>query len=218
MAWDGAGTVFGVALRVARLGPTGAPAVGASNMYVTDAFTKVDLEPVYTDATSVEQKNAQGGLCLSYEGDEAVKHWNVTIEVCTPDPQLAEILGGGTILVDDEDGPIGYSFPDVGDTPHPNGLSIEVFSKAVLDGGNAPTLPFFDWIMPRVRKLRRTDTSTIGESATLGTYQGIAVGNSLFGSGPANDVEIAATRPLQYVRVGAAPTPSLDYVPVTAPA
>lgn len=206
-AWDGSGAVFGLVMRVARLGSGGAPLVGTGNQVVTSAFTKIDYEPEYQDGTVVTETNAAGELCLNYTGASSLLDYKVTIEICSSSPELMEILSTGSVLLDGPD-VVGYASPDVGDPGSaPNGLSIESWSRAVLDGGAPPSHPYLHWAFPRVRNLKRTGVTTIGPAAIKGTFEGIAVGNTLWADGPQNDwpIAIPSSKPWQFVRTDTVP-------------
>lgn len=216
--WDGAGAVFALALRVARLAVDGAPAVGVSNMYVSNALVKIDFEPQYKEGTKIEDENGSGELCVSYEGDDTLLNYKVTIELCTPDPELSELLGGGTVL-SNTGAAVGLASPAVGGIAgHANGVSVEAFARAVLDGGSAPDLPFIHHVFPKIRKLKPTGSRTIGAENMHSTFEGIAVGNANWGDGPKNDWDLASDKPHQWARVAAVPAAVLGYQAVIADA
>lgn len=217
-AWDGSGSVFGLAMRVARLGADGAPLVGAANQLTTSAFTKIDITPVYEDGTKISETNAAGQVCLNYEADDSLTGYTVSIEICSVAPELMEILSSGAVLLDGVD-VIGYQSPQIGSTgASANGVSVETWSRAVLDGGPALVDPFLHWVMPRLRKLRRTGVVTIGGEAVKGTFEGLAIGNPNWLDGPQNDWPIAvdSSAPYQFVRTSSVPTPVAGYASVLA--
>lgn len=218
VAWDGSGSVFGRVMRVARLGANGAPAVGASGQVTSSAFTKIDITPVYEDGTKISETNAAGQVCISYEADDSLTGYTVSIEICSVAPELMEILSAGAVLLDGVD-VIGYQAPQVGSTgSSANGVSVETWSNAVLDSGLALDDPFIHWALPRVRKLRRTGVVTIGGEAVKGTFEGLAIGNPNWGDGPQNDwpEDVDSSAPYQYVRTDTVPAAAAGYAAVIA--
>lgn len=211
LPWDGSGSVFGLVMRVARLGPSGLPLVGAGNTVTANAFTKLDFDPVYKDGVNIEEPNAAGGICITYDGDASLRHWNVKIEICSVAPELMEILSAGSVLSVATD-VMGWASPDIGGSPSgANGVSVEVWSRAVLNAGAAATNPYIHWLAPRVKNLKLTSPLTIGAEAVKGTFEGIAIGNPLWGDGPLNDwpATIPSAQPLQYIRQSTTPPSSV---------
>jgi hypothetical protein len=204
MVWDGAGSVFGVGMRVAKLAADGSTPAGTASMYVSDALVKLEFEPLYDQPDEVVRKNAAGRACVLYQAPATLKRLTITsLEVCSPDPELEEILAGGTILTQSTN-TVGLAWPAVGVDAQPNGLSLEVWSRAIdANGAPASTNPYFRWVMPRLY-LRR-GAGTIEEGPFGPVYSGHGIQNSNWGNGPANDWTFASNRVLQWARESAGP-------------
>src|SRR3954469_2809585 len=98
-----AGSVFALGLRVGVLDATGAPAIGADMAYETDNLVKIDFTVEYRDGTEVERLNGAAKACLYYSSPPTVKRLVVdSLELCYPDPELEQLLGGGDVLLDDD--------------------------------------------------------------------------------------------------------------------
>lgn len=114
---------------------------------------------------------------------------------------------------------IGYKAPELGVTPNPNGISLEFWTRAILDGGNAPDLPYMHWVVPRAQ-LRLADNFTLdAESALQPVFQGTSTQNPNWGAGPEDDWPVNLTpadRVWQFVRVASIPDLSRGYVEVAA--
>jgi hypothetical protein len=101
MPTDGAATLFAVALRVARLAADGSTPAGAANMYVTNGLVKVTFTPVYESGDEATKKDGRGNLCLSVKTPDVFKRVDInSVEICSFDPELSELLGGGAIITD----------------------------------------------------------------------------------------------------------------------
>lgn len=107
---------------------------------------------------------------------------------------------GGSNLTD-----IGYRAPEVGSDPMPNGVSVEMWSRAVVDGAFASDLPYIHWVLARAF-LRPSDTLSLsGEDAMTPTFEGFTNQNANWGDGPEGDWPYQSDRVWQYARVAAVP-------------
>ena len=152
MAYDNAASVQGVALRATKLAQDGTPMTGTSTSFVTDAFMRFGFTPEYTAGDEVEEKAANGNVCVYYQGPDVLKRVTLSLAICDPSPQLHELLIGGSILVPSGGGsnpdPIGYAGPESGIDSVPNGVAIEVFSRAIVGGKPASVNPYWRWVFP----------------------------------------------------------------------
>lgn len=222
--YDGAGSLFGLGMRVTRLDATGGPLAGANNCYVSDALVKVDLGLEYEEADEIVQKNGAGRICVSYKAPDALKRGTIEeLQICTPDPNLLPFIMGGDVIEDaDAVGgarAIGYKAPEVGVDPMPNGVGIEVWTRAIIGGSYAGSLPYFHWIVPRAF-LKPSEGFTIsGEDPMVPEFEGFSTQSQGWGEGPDglldNDV-LVADRVWQYLRVADLPDLDPQFVTIAA--
>lgn len=211
-----AGSVFATGMRVTRLDATGAPLVGEDNAYVTDNLVKLDYTVEYRDGTEVERLNGAAKACLYYSSPPTVKRLVVdSLELCYPDPELEELLGGGDVLLDVDGRPIGYAAPEVGSDPVPNGVSIELWSSAVADDGVDPELPYLWWVFPR--EFLKPSGRSLSAEPMAAAFEGQGNQNSGWGNGPFNDWTHESGRVYQWVRSATMPDLSTNgYIAVPA--
>lgn len=97
--WDGSGSLFALGLRMTKLDATGAPLVGTTTSYVTEALTTVGLGLTYEDGAQITQRNGAGNLCMSYKAPDTLTNGVVdALTVCQPDPNILQFaMGGDTI-------------------------------------------------------------------------------------------------------------------------
>lgn len=86
------------ALRIARLGVTGAPAVGTTNGYVSKSFARLTIGQEVESGTEVTRRNACGDLEVNYKERDLPKRINLGLEMLTYDPEVEEMLTGATLL------------------------------------------------------------------------------------------------------------------------
>lgn len=182
MATDHAASVQGVALRVCKLDIDSKPAAGSDTAFVTSAFTRVSFTPEYTEGEEIEEKAADGTACVYFETPSALKRVSLEIAICHPDPELYSILAGGTSLVDGPD-IVGWKSPLAGEIANELGISVEVWSKAIVGGKLAAGLPYWHWVFPWVQ-LRMTGERVLENGAMANVFSGWGVGNAAWDPGP----------------------------------
>lgn len=212
---DGAGSIHALLLRAARLAADGSTPAGAANGYATNSLVKIEFKPVYAEGSEINETNGSGVACVYYKAPPTLLRHDVTVTVCTPDEELEELLGGGTLLTA-AGATIGYQEPAPGSEIMPNGISLEAWSRAVINGRPAAVNPFRHWAMPRVH-LRRADSS-LENAAHMPVFEGYAEVNPLWGNGPWNDwpAGLASDRTIQRIREAALPASAIGYIAVPA--
>lgn len=216
MAVDYAASVSGVAIRVTRLNGSGG--LVAAESYTSKSFIRVSFTPEYEEGDEITEKNADGTVCVTYKAPDTLKRATMEIAVCDPDPVLSQLLSGGVLLAGDADGagtgttvePLGWASAEVGEDPSGDGVAVEVWSRAIVDGKPAGVNPFFHWIFPYT-KTRLSGDRVIENGLLANTYEGFGVGNLEFGEGP--DATGATrwrwpdvtNRPYMYARAANAP-------------
>lgn len=198
-------SVLGEAIRISKLGPDGKILSGANSVYTFKEFISFSFTPEYEDGDEFTQKNAKGGVCVTYKAADTLKRLNLSVAICNPDPIVESLLGGGTTLAGATGSdPVGWASPAVGEDPVPNGVAIEVWSHAVTDGKRDGTTPYFHWIFPYA-KLRQSGERVIQNDILATEFEGWSVGNSAFGSGPLAPYwgfPAVADKPYSYAKVG----------------
>jgi hypothetical protein len=212
------GSVFALGMRVVRLAPSGAALVGPTNAYATDNLVKLDFTMNYREGDEKERLNGSGAACLYYKAPDRVKDLTIDgLELCYPDPELEEFIGGGDILVDVDDDPIGYAAPEVGTALGGDGFALEMWSSAVYDEGVDDAFPYMRWLFPRER-LRRDGTHTLGVDPLAPSYAGTGQQNLGYGTGAFSDWPYISSRVFQWYRSATMPDLSVNgLIPVPAP-
>lgn len=216
MATDHSASVQGVALRVCKLGADGKPMVGPKSSIVTDAFMRFGFTPEYTAGEEIEEKGANGNVCIYYQAPDVLKRVTFSLAICNPSPELHEMLIGGNILLPDAGtDAVGYASPALGIDSTPNGVAFEVYSRRIISGRPAPDFPFWRWVFPYA-KMKLTGDRVLENGAMANEFEGWGVGNSGYRKGAAGDWPYQTDRAYQYAKVATAPLGVNDYVPVLA--
>jgi len=106
-------------------------------------------------------------------------------------------------------GAVGYSAPNMGVVGNKNGVSVELFGKAVVGGVQATVLPYWRWVLPGCKNLvaqQRDFTNALLQN----TFMGQAFPNPNWGTGPFGDWTYGSTQVEQRARCG------IDVVPFDA--
>ena len=97
--YDGSGSLFALGVRLTKLDTVGAPLVGATNCYVTDALITISPGLEYREGAEAEQANGAGAICLYYKAPDMVKRGTIKdFQVCSPDPNIAQFCIGGDVI------------------------------------------------------------------------------------------------------------------------
>lgn len=135
-------------LRVSRLSAACVPQSGSNNIITTAGLVSVQATPDTEESTKFERKNGCGAIAWQAEsGCDKIKRYNLTVELATFDFELLEILTGGTLITaNNTTAPTGWRNKVIGfaspgnDTACPDGVSLEIFTKATYNSGSCTTL------------------------------------------------------------------------------
>lgn len=201
-------------IRVARLDTDGSLLPGANNMIVSKSLVSVGFAPVYTDGDEIEEKNGCGEAEVQYKSPDTFKRGDLTIVLNTPDPRLMEMLSGGDLLTA-SGGRVGFAAPALGISDTESGVSLELWTKRINNGGLDSTHAYAHWVYPRVVNLRLTDHSH--EAAALKpSFTGQALQSSKFFNGPGDDWPATSDRVYQWLPTNTLPTPQCGYIELEA--
>lgn len=210
MAQEYASSIKGEALRLVRLNSAGVPLLTISDIYVLNSFITVSFTPEYEDGEELTQKTAAGEICTNYKMPDVLKRVTLELAVCDPDPELDALLVGNSYLLSNGSGQnVGWAAPPVGVSTAGNGVALEVWSAAIVNGKPSTTLPYWRWLFP-LTYLRPSGTREVGASIMANTYSGYGIGNSSYGDGVNNtwagfEAVITAGSPFVYVRTSTPP-------------
>jgi hypothetical protein len=99
MAYDGAGSLFALGLRLTKLDPAGAPLVGADNSYTTESLVAISMGNTYSEPDTIELRNGAGITCVYYAPPPTLLGGTIEdMRVCTPDPYILQFCCGGEII------------------------------------------------------------------------------------------------------------------------
>ena len=207
---DNAASVRGVVARATRLGPDGAPATNtACDVYLTGGFISFQFTPEYSEGDEIEVKNAAGDTCVYYKLPDTLKNVGLQLELCDPDPILTQMLVGGDVLTAsgtsgyapagtaaDDLVAIGYAAELAGVQATPDGVALEVWAGAVLNGKAASRAPYWHYLFPYAQF--KLDGDRVVENGNLATvFAGTGSGNEAFGTGPRMDLSDVTPAPAE---------------------
>lgn len=209
MANDCAASIKACAMRVARLAADGTTPAGASNMYIHDNFARLLAAPQVEEGNEITVPNACGRNVVSYKDADKITRLNLTLELITPDPELLELLASA-LLIQTAGSTVGFAYPKLNESIVQNGVSLEVWSQAVIGGSPAAGLPYWRWVFPKTYNWRFGDREW-SNAAMPNTLTGIAIENTGFGNGPTGDWTGPTDRVLATMREAAIPNVSCGY-------
>lgn len=197
--YDNAASVRGLVLRVTRLAADGTPQVNGPegcDSYLSTGFVSFTFTPSYSEADEISITNASGEVCVYYKAPDTLQSVEFGLELCDPDPVLTSMLAGGDALlagstvacappgtVAGDLVVVGYAAPKLGSAPNKNGVAIEVWAQAVVNGKTANQCPYWHYLFPYATF--KLDGERVIENGNLATvFAGVGSGNAAFGTGP----------------------------------
>lgn len=220
LPYDGAGSLFALAVRVTKLDAAGAAVVGTQSSYITDALTKAEIGLTYNETEQVTALNGTGVACVNYQAPASVQRGSISgFVICQPDPVLLQFLLGGDLIMSagPTPAPIGYRAPLANVPQNPNGVSVEFWSRAIIGSSYAATLPFAHWVLPKITVTPSGTWALAADSAMTPEFEGYSEQNTGWGEGPEGDWVYPSDRVWQYARVPTLPDITRRFVEVEAP-
>lgn len=209
-----AGQAQACLIRAAELDATGHPDAGLS-MYVSDALVSLAWTPQVTTGAEISQLDGCGNKCTQYKAPDTLDRLNLTLTICSPDPELQAMLAGGTVHVLGTD-TVGYGTPGVGTIGGPTDVSIELWENIIIDGSIAGQARY---VFPRTRGWARSG-STHGNSPYDVVLTGTAVDAGDWDDGPAGDWDLLSDEPVTLydfaLETQTLPIAACGAVPITA--
>ena len=201
--------VFACSLRVARLDTDGSLLTGADNLYVSDALLTIAITPNIEEGDEFRIKNGCGELCVNVKDCDRLARLDMTMGLCYPDPELLELLVGGSAVLTSGDA-VGWALPNLGSGTCPDGVSVEFWSKR-YDIGGAPMsdFPYEHYVMPR--SYWQISARNFENGPVTTELTGFAVENDNWGGGPNDEWPVASDRALQSLPTTDLPTPACGY-------
>ena len=218
MAYDGAGSLFALGMRLCKLAADGSVLTGATNCYVTNVLVKVDVGLSMNTPNAVSQNNGAGAVCMYYQPPSTVQGGTLkNLTVCEPDPNIMQFMLGGTVIegTGTPAPDIGYQAPQVGVAPVPDGISIEFWTRAIINGAPAASLPYFHWVIPRAAVTLASDVTAEETNPLMPVFDATLSENSMWGTGPNSAWTGDSSRVWQYRREATVPDLTPGFVVVS---
>lgn len=118
--------VKGTRLRATKVNSCGLPVSGPSNYVVTDGFVTATVSPVLQEAEELEQRNAEGRICVAERTPPERKYYTLTIVLCQVNTCLISLFNGWVQELDWDGAPVG--FRDQREVEADFGVAIEIWA------------------------------------------------------------------------------------------
>lgn len=180
------------ALRATRLEPNGVPDPGAQNIIVTTDLVQVAYTFEVEAGTRATQRTGCGNVCFTRETADKVIGSNLTLDLCTLDAELVELIGAGDLLTGSGE-TLGWA-TKAPDAARGSGVGIESWSLA-YDNDQQMIHPvtgqaaYLRRVWPRLF-FAPTGNPTINEGLHIRQFLGKGQANDNFFNGPANDIPL----------------------------
>lgn len=200
-------------IRIADLYSNGVPAQGAKSLYVSDQQISLTIALNLSTGDDFEQKTGCGDVCFSFKDRDKIKNLNLTLSICTHEPELTQLLVGGDLLTSGSD-TVGYALPAVGSVGNVNGVSLEGWTKNIRGSTLDEDFPYVRWVFPRT--YWTPSDKTFENGPIVAAFTGTGEENDNWFDGPVNDWDFESGRLWQYAGDTALPTASCEAVTLVA--
>lgn len=95
-------------LRGTKVNNCGLPQSGAANYVVTDGFVTMAISPVFQEAEELEQRNAEGRVCVLDRTPPERKYYNLTLTLCQVNTCLISLFTGWQQELDWDGNAVGF--------------------------------------------------------------------------------------------------------------
>jgi len=192
--------VKGVRLRATKVNSCGLPVEGPGNRVVTDGFVTFQMSPNMQDAEELEQRNAEGRVCVSDRTPPDRKYYELTLTLCNVNTCLISMFNGWKSEVDFEGNSVGIR--DQSEVESDYGVALEIWTGGKADD-DCPTPTGDDifasptsgksygYLLMFGTEFKMGDLE-IGASVANFTLTGISFAGPQWGRGPYNVVPIDA--------------------------
>lgn len=183
VATDHANSFQAVAMRVGKLSAAGTALTASGSAWTSNQFISVGFTPTYQGGADVAQLAADGTLCADYKSPDMLRFVALSVSICNPEPELRQLMAGGTLFTPPPGtGAVtGYGAPDRGSIPTPNGVALEVWSRAIINGKPASVNPYWMWIFPYCM-LWATGETVLENGLPAMQFSGYGYGNPVWSS------------------------------------
>ncbi len=109
----------------------------------------------------------------------------------------------------------GYQAPPLGIVGNPNGVSVEVFQKAIIGGSWAVYLPYYRWVFPMCKNMHQMPRD-LTNANTASIYDGDVFENPNWFAGPSGDWQFGSSRVFARARCSADIVPGPSLLPTSS--
>ena len=166
------------------------PSSGTPNSFVvSDSFITLNLTAELEEPDEFTVKLANGKLCINEIGCATLKRYTVEVTLCNADPDLFEIMGGVSKVLDFNGDVVGYEIDQ--DLGQCGKFSLEFWTRVpqnqcVSDSG---LTQYVYWLLPCLQNGRVGDV-TIENGPLEFSFTADAIPSSSWGFGPFDVVAI----------------------------
>lgn len=206
-ATDHANSFQAVCFRVGQLSASSVPLTAAGSYWTTNQFVSVGFTPTYQAGADLAQLAADGTLCADYKSPDMLRFVALSVAICNPEPELRAQMGGGVLFTPSPGtGAVtGYGAPQRGVIPQPNGVVLEAWSRAIVNGKPASVNPYWMWVFPYAQ-IWPTGETRLENGLPALTFSGYGYGNASYGSGVDGSWPFTSDRAYQFARSATTPT------------
>jgi hypothetical protein len=204
-------SVQACALRIATLEQDGVPLPGSGLAYVTDQFAKLTATPSLFKGVDIQTPNACGSPVVIYKDRDKLIRYDLALDMILLSPEFEHLLVGGELFTSGGFA-VGGSSPAIAVVEAVYGLSMEVWTKHIVNGDYDPIWPYIQWVYPRT--YWQVGPDMFENNPMMRSFTGYTSQNPNYFNGPFNDWTFASDRSRAWRFTKTLPTPNCGAIAV----
>lgn len=200
-------------IRVSVLEQDGISIPGANMAYITDQLMKLTATPVFFKGVDIQNPNACGTPLVIYKDRDRLIRYDLALDMIFISPEFENMLTGGELFTLNGFS-VGGSSPAIAAIEAPYGVSMELWTKHIVNGDYDPIWPYIQWVYPRT--YWQVGPDTFDNAAMSRSFTGYTSQNPNYFDGPFSDWTFAADRSRAWRFTKTLPTPNCGAIAVPA--
>lgn len=180
------GVSFGIcAVRITKVGVTGAVLPGPDNSYVSDKPISLGVRPNFEEGQTFSSRSGCGCSIARFRSKDTFNWWEFTFAMGALEPEMLAMLLG-TPAIDEGADVVGQAFVGALDCAEDEpAVALEYWTQHIVGSGQDSLRPYIHWVFPKV--VWRLADNTFEEGIANPSVEGFSRTNAQWGDGPYGD-------------------------------
>jgi hypothetical protein len=175
-------------MRVTALDEVGNVQSGADNSYVTDKTITMQITPDIEAGEERTLKGCGGCIIATSKQQDRLKRWNLEVSLGALEPGLFALMTGTEVISDGGEAIGMKGVSQLACDFEPQLVAVEAWANTIVEDAPDPDYPFAYFVWPAAKF--NFGQNSIGQDFWQPTLAGQSQSNSLWGTGPYDDLGV----------------------------